>query len=145
MRIRVTEAKRSTNTAGSIGVIHNPVPSIEQGSAVEIPAGRDIEGRSGLHQHERAEAQPPSSTHRSSDSRPMPHVDRRRPILAPVIVRVRYAGTYPIGVAVGSTQYVETEERQPRVYLGIHIRHNLFQIVDTRGLDEHHPPRSPPR
>src|SRR5262249_367159 len=109
-------------------------PIVEDGIAVQVLTGDDVERRSGVRYNERTHAKAVRKRNASAEEQPVPYIDRPAAVVgadAQQWIRREAAGSG--GVALGITQRVVTEQAEPRTHANVEIGDELVLTEDAFG------------
>ena len=107
---------------------------VEDGIAVIVLAGGDVERRPRVRHHERAQPDSFGQRKRSSQEQAMPDVKRGAAVIQRDIIGIGREGTDARGVAVGKIQGVKPEQGKSRAQTEIEVRDELVLIEEAIRL-----------
>ena len=135
LRIRIKRSPPALDDIGSGGSGGGEGGTIvEDGIAVIVLAGGDVEGWPGVRHHERAQPDSFGQRERAAQKQAIPGIKCGAAVIRRKIIRIGREGTDPRRVAVGKIQGVKAEQRKPRAQAKIHIRDELVLIEESIRL-----------
>ncbi len=124
----------------------NAWPCIENARAIHVPGQNDVKGRTGVGDHEGADAESAGQGPATAREDTVPYVERCPAIVHGNIVRVHHAaaaaGSAPAhaaapeaaGIAICVAQRVNTKQTELRAHTNVDVRDQLVLIKETCRL-----------